>query len=121
MSRRRRPPPQAIGEVMRNPFRPSELLHDNIRMKRYDIIQAIDDDKLFAQHFRGDSWAAWRVFLRALFGLEMSPEELEVYKEHTERDTPPASQAREAWLLRQPAKTGYVRSIRYAQHARKCL
>jgi hypothetical protein len=34
-----------------------------------NIIEALDDPHLFAPHFRGPSWVAWRAFLRALFAL----------------------------------------------------
>ena len=36
------------------------------------IIEALDDNGLFAPHFRGDTWRAWRAFLAALFGLPLS-------------------------------------------------
>ena len=33
------------------------------------ILEALDDPALFAPHFKGASWTAWRVFLAALFAL----------------------------------------------------
>jgi hypothetical protein len=36
-----------------------------------NILQALDDPSLFGPHFRGPSWAAWRAFLTAAFGLPM--------------------------------------------------
>jgi hypothetical protein len=44
------------------------------------IIDAVRDHKVFAQHFRGESWGAWLTFLRALFALPMSDDQLAIYK-----------------------------------------
>jgi hypothetical protein len=45
--------------------------------ERVTILDAMADPNLFAASFRNtDSWAAWRVFLCALFGLPMTPEQL---------------------------------------------
>lgn len=63
------------------------------------ILQAMDDPKLFGPWFKGDSWAAWRVFLAALFGLPMSESQLESFRAHTGRTAAPTVQAREARLL----------------------
>lgn len=71
-----------------------------------NILQALDDRELFAKWFSdpatgrdASTWAAWRVFLAALFALPMTEEQLEVYKRHTGRDTPPAKPFNEAWLV----------------------
>jgi hypothetical protein len=53
---------------------------------------------LFAPHFMGDSWDAWRVVLRALFALSMSDKERDVFAKHT-GVSPPKQQAREAYLI----------------------
>jgi len=38
-----------------------------------NILQAIDDPKVFGAHFRdAASWQAWRAFLAALFGLPLA-------------------------------------------------
>ena len=58
-----------------------------------NILQALEDDELFARAFRkrrglfkkGDSWAAWKVFLAGLFGLAMTAEQRFVYERHTGR------------------------------------
>jgi hypothetical protein len=47
--------------------------------------------------FEAESWSAWRVFLKALFALELSGEELETFRRLTGRNTAPAAPAREAW------------------------
>ena len=64
-----------------------------------NILDAMDDKKLFAPHFRGDSWAAWRAFLAALFALPMDDTALELCRHHTGRKTAPAAPFREAALV----------------------
>ena len=44
-----------------------------------NIVQALQDPKVFARHFKGDTWAAWLVFLAALFALPMTDEQLAIY------------------------------------------
>jgi hypothetical protein len=63
------------------------------------IIEALDDAVLFAPHFRGDTWAGWRVFLKALFALPLDLAELAIYTEHTGRTDPPSRQQAEAALI----------------------
>jgi hypothetical protein len=63
------------------------------------IIHAVEDEALFAPWFRdAETWRAWFVFLRALFGLPMSAEDLALYRQCTGRDEPPEGGTREAWL-----------------------
>ena len=62
------------------------------------IIEAIDDAKLFGRQFEGESWAAWRSFLSALFGLELTEEQIEVFQRHTGRETV-AGSYNEAWVI----------------------
>ena len=64
-----------------------------------NIIQALDDPKVFDAFFRGPTWAAWRAFLAALFGLPLTGDQLETYRKHTGRSTPPAQPHTEAWLI----------------------
>lgn len=63
-----------------------------------NILQAINDRKVFRQFFKGDSWQSWIVFLSALFALPMSDKQLAIYKQHTGRTTPPTTPLHEAWL-----------------------
>jgi hypothetical protein len=44
-----------------------------------NIPRALDDEKVFAPFFRGESWAAWRVFLAVLFALPLSPAQPAIY------------------------------------------
>jgi len=56
--------------------------------KRVDIIQAIRNPKLFGSLFQSlDTWSAWLVWLKAVFGLPMDDAELELYRKCTGRIT----------------------------------
>jgi hypothetical protein len=63
------------------------------------IIDCIADANVFGEHFRSGTWAAWLVFLCALFALPMTPEQLAIYRRHTGRDLPPSQPLCEAWLV----------------------
>jgi hypothetical protein len=65
------------------------------------ILAACNDEKLFAPWFKGKkrkSFANWFTLLSALFALPMTPEQLEVFKQCTGRNAPPASPVNEVWL-----------------------
>jgi hypothetical protein len=65
-----------------------------------NILDAIDDPKVFGRHFSdSDTWSAWRSFLASLFALPMSIPELAIYRECTGRSQSPTNQASEAWLV----------------------
>ncbi|MGQ9688915.1 MAG: terminase large subunit domain-containing protein [Desulfobaccales bacterium] len=65
-----------------------------------DIITAIRDENLFGPLFRDlGTWRAWRVFLKALFGLRMGKAEFPLYRQCTGRDVPPDRPSREAWVV----------------------
>jgi hypothetical protein len=65
-----------------------------------NIIEACGDAKLFGPWFKNQaSWAAWMVFMRALFGLPMDAQELSIFHQLTGRTEPPTQQAAEAWLV----------------------
>jgi hypothetical protein len=65
-----------------------------------NIIDATADPNLFARWFRDrETWQAWFVFLRALFGLPMSEGDRALYERCTGRSDAPAGGAREAWLV----------------------
>jgi hypothetical protein len=64
------------------------------------ILEALRDPALFGgMGFDKPSWDRWRVFLTALFGLPMSPEQLEIFKHHTDRSTAPDKPSRYATLI----------------------
>lgn len=63
-----------------------------------NILQAINDPKVFAPSFRSNTWKPWIAFLCALFALPMTPEQLALFQKHTGRTTPPTEPLHEAWL-----------------------
>lgn len=63
-----------------------------------DIVRALHDPKVFAEHFKGDTWTVWIVFLCALFALPMTDEQLAIYQKYTGRITSPITPFLEAWL-----------------------
>jgi hypothetical protein len=64
------------------------------------ILDAIQDQHLFAPWFRdAATWASWFVFLRALFGLAMTPDQLALFTECTGRTVAPTTPATEGWLI----------------------
>ena len=66
--------------------------------KELTILDAMTDPALFGQWFEDKTWNSWRVFLAALFGLEMDKTSREIYRKHTGRKTPPQRKSKEAWL-----------------------
>ena len=64
-----------------------------------NIVDALDNPDLFARHFRGETWSAWKAFLKALFGLPMTKEQVSLYRHHTGRQTPPEAAFKEAALI----------------------
>jgi hypothetical protein len=68
-------------------------------MTPINIIRALNDPKVFGRYFRAESWNVWRVFLAALFGLPLTHDQLQLYKQFTGRSTAPTSPLQEAWLV----------------------
>ncbi|MFZ3327278.1 MAG: terminase family protein, partial [Methylocella sp.] len=64
-----------------------------------NILEALDDPSLFGPHFRGPSWAAWRAFLTAAFGLPMDDASRELFRQCTGRAAVPAGPISEAALV----------------------
>ena len=56
-----------------------------------NIIQALNDPALFGPHFRGETWGAWRTFLKAWSGLgaEMTEAEAALFRQYTGRTALP--------------------------------
>jgi hypothetical protein len=60
----------------------------------FTLLDAVDDPQLFAPWFKDRStWAAWFVFLRALFGLPLAPHQLALFTECTGRTEAPTMPA----------------------------
>lgn len=65
-----------------------------------NILDACEDENLFGSFFRDrDTWAAWRAFMAALFGLPMSDDLASHYRERTGRNDLPTAPSSEAWLV----------------------
>jgi hypothetical protein len=69
-----------------------------------NVLQAFTDKKMFGRWFgrgwlRGDSWAAWRSFLSAVFALPMDADAKEIYTRHTGRTDTPTEASREAFVI----------------------
>jgi hypothetical protein len=72
------------------------------------ILAAMEDPDIFRKWFAPkrrwfgktrDSFAAWKVFLAAIFGLPMTAEQLEIFKRHTGRSDISAMGFREVYAL----------------------
>src|SRR5438067_10124963 len=63
------------------------------------ILDAIDDPHLFQTQFNHDTWAAWRTFLAALFGLPLTEAQRQQFKQCTGREQSPDDGSNEAWLI----------------------
>ena len=60
----------------------------------------MNDPALFAPFFSDpESWLSWKAFIAAAFGLEMSAEQLAIYRQCTGRALPTSQQVREAVLV----------------------
>src|SRR5436190_16744860 len=72
-------------------------------MKRKpNIIEAIKNPKLFGSlpRFKKlETWTAWLVVLKAIFGLPMTAEDLVLFKRHTGRLLPPVGGSKETYLI----------------------
>jgi hypothetical protein len=66
------------------------------------IIEAIHSAKLFGalpRFKKLSTWAAWLVVLKAVFGLAMTADELEIFQRHTGRKSPPLGGSKETYLI----------------------
>jgi hypothetical protein len=65
-----------------------------------NLLAAIRDPHVFGNSPAGSpTWAAWRAFLAALFALNMTDVEAEIYRTCTGRAALPTTPHREAWLV----------------------
>src|SRR5215472_19007090 len=64
-----------------------------------NIVQALNDPKVFGRFFKAEGWNAWRVFLAALFGLPLGYDQMQLYKQCTGRTVAPSEPLQEAWLV----------------------
>ncbi len=65
-----------------------------------NIIEAIHNKDLFRPLFKDlNTWAAWLVLLKALFGLKLGKEDLKVFREATGREKAPEGGFKELWAI----------------------
>lgn len=65
-----------------------------------NIVEAINDQHLFGSFFKNpETWKTWKVFLRGLFGLPMTAEDVSAFKEFTGREKPPEKQVKESFVI----------------------
>jgi hypothetical protein len=62
-----------------------------------NIVEAMTAPEWWASWFTRGDWSAWFSFLRALFALPMTDEDLAVYRDCTGRNEPPSGRAQEAY------------------------
>jgi hypothetical protein len=79
-----------------------------------DILACLSDEGWWAPWFTRGSWAAWRVFLKAAFGIgPMDDAELAIYRQCTGRTMPPTQQCTEIWAVcgRRSGKTRLMATV----------
>ncbi len=65
-----------------------------------NILAALDDRNLLGASIRdAESWKPWRALLAAAFGLELSADELALYRQCTGRAVAPSAPAAYLWLV----------------------
>ena len=66
---------------------------------RLSILDCVDSPHLFAPHFKDPAtWAAWRCFLKTVFGHSLTEAELELFQQCTGRQQPNRNGYLESWL-----------------------
>src|ERR1700687_2762699 len=65
---------------------------------RLSIIDAMDDEAIFAPYFTGDSWNGWRTVLKAAKALPMTADETTFFRSIADRG-PPLRPFKEAWFI----------------------
>ncbi len=66
----------------------------------FSIIAAMDHPEIWQRWFADrQTWRVWRIFLKAIFGLGLAPDELAVFRKHTGRKRAPREAADEVWLV----------------------
>lgn len=63
------------------------------------IIEALDDPKLFAPWFPGETWATWRAVLKAAHALPMTAKDRSLFAQVAGGRAPPRQRVRELWVV----------------------
>ena len=66
---------------------------------KVNIITALGDNALMGNFMKGDSWFNWKVFLKSLQGLPMTPEEFDIFKQATKRTVQPDKPFTESYVI----------------------
>lgn len=80
-------------------------IKEEVQPTEKNIVELIEDkDGVFRPLFEDakgslQSWSGWLSVLSGMFGLEMSEERLEKFKELTGRETSPTKQVKSAWII----------------------
>jgi hypothetical protein len=61
------------------------------------ILELMENPEALGDFFREQSWYAWKVLLKAAFGIPLTKEEMDFFRQHTGRTSLPQS-VRELWL-----------------------
>jgi hypothetical protein len=77
----------------------TQAKQDKASARAFNIIRALDDERLFRPWFRGPSWDNWRVILKAAYALPMTSAELESFRTVAGDRDPPRQQVRELWTV----------------------
>jgi hypothetical protein len=64
-----------------------------------NILDALTDSNVMAEHFSGSSWEPWRAILAAAFGLPLTPEQAEVFSKLSGGREPPQERVRELFVI----------------------
>ncbi|HEX8214974.1 MAG TPA: hypothetical protein VF582_05825, partial [Allosphingosinicella sp.] len=64
---------------------------------RVTMRRALADPELLGRALGGDTWAGWRSILIAAMGEPLEPDELELFRQLTGRESPPLMRAEELW------------------------
>ena len=88
-----------MGRLAPNRPTAQPLRRPQRRRSAVNIIQVMEDPALFLPWFKDRrSWGPWKVFLRVLFGLALSADDLAFFTKCTGRDAPPTGRIEEAWV-----------------------
>lgn len=66
---------------------------------KFSMREALDEPEIFGNIIAGETWAAWRALLIAARGEPLTPEELEVFQELSQRKDPPTQPCKELWAI----------------------
>jgi hypothetical protein len=70
-----------------------------MRNKQRNIVSVMRDPELFGRIFQGKTWDAWEVFLRVVYALPLTIEQMNLYRTATGRSDLPRGQVKEALML----------------------